>query len=128
LAGCDIAGTADAAIAVMSMQIVYRNELTDAMHDIGRPFADKANSATPLLSNDNALLVQGKLWMHMLPVQIMNRDEIVDAMHDIGRTFGLAAQPYTLIARANFESYPSVMAGTGVLVSCHAHLHGIAEW
>ncbi len=103
----------------MSMQIVYRDELTDAMHDIGRPLADKANSATPLLSNNNALLVQGKLWMHMLPVQIMNRDEIVDAMRDIGRTFGLTAQPYTLIARASFESYPSVMAGTSWFHAMH---------
>ena len=111
----------------MPMLTMYRDELMVGMHDIGRPLADKANTASPLFSNDDTLLLQGKQWMHILPVQIMNRDELVDAMHDIGRTFGLTVRPYTVIARALFESYPSAMAETGVLVSCHACFHGIAE-
>lgn len=44
------------------------------------------------------------------------------ALHDIGRTLGLAVRPYTATARAPFESYLSVMARTGVLVSRHGPL------
>ena len=51
--------------------------------------------------------------------QIVNRDELMRAMHDIGRTFGLSIRPYTATARAPFESYVSVMARTGILVSRH---------
>ena len=53
------------------------------------------------------------------PSQIVNWDELMGAMHDIGRTFGLAVRPYTASARAPFESYLSVMARTGILVSRH---------
>ena len=53
------------------------------------------------------------------PSKIVNRDELMDAMHDIGRTFGLTVRPYTATARAPFESYLSVMARTGILVSRH---------
>ena len=55
----------------------------------------------------------------VVPLQIVNRDELMDAMHDIGRTFGLTVRPYTATARAPFESYLSVMAKTGILVSRH---------
>ena len=54
-----------------------------------------------------------------MPAQIVNRDDLMGAMHDIGRTFGLAVRPYTATARAPFESYLSVMARTGILVSRH---------
>ena len=54
-----------------------------------------------------------------MPAQIVNWDELMAAMHDIGRTFGLTVRPYTATARAPFESYLSVMARTGILVSRH---------
>ena len=55
----------------------------------------------------------------VMPAQIVNRDELMGAMHDIGRTFGLTVRQYTATARAPFESYLSVMARTGILVSRH---------
>ena len=54
--------------------------------------------------------------MHL---QVVNSDELMGAMRDIGQTFGMAVRPYTATPRAPFESYLSVMARTGVLVSRH---------
>lgn len=59
-------------------------------------------------------------WAHML--QVVNRDELMSALQDIGHTLGMAVRPYTATARAPFESYLSVMARTGVLVSRHGPL------
>ena len=52
-------------------------------------------------------------------VQVVNSDELMGAMRDIGQTFGMEVRPYTATPRAPFESYLSVMARTGVLVSRH---------
>lgn len=54
-----------------------------------------------------------------MPAQIVNRDDLMSAMHDIGRTFGLTVRQYTATAHAPFESYLSIMARTGILVSRH---------
>ncbi|CAK0784873.1 hypothetical protein CVIRNUC_008078 [Coccomyxa viridis] len=51
--------------------------------------------------------------------EVVNSDELMGAMRDIGQTFGMAVRPYTATPRAPFESYLSVMARTGVLVSRH---------
>ena len=51
--------------------------------------------------------------------QVVNSDELMDAMRDVGQTFGMDIRPYTATPRAPFESYLSVMARTGVLVSRH---------
>ena len=52
-------------------------------------------------------------------LQVVNREELMGALQDIGHTLGLAVRPYTATARAPFESYLSVMARTGILVSRH---------
>lgn len=55
-------------------------------------------------------------------LQVVNREELMGALQDIGHTLGLAVRPYTVTARAPFESYLSVMARTGILVSRHGPL------
>lgn len=55
-------------------------------------------------------------------LQVVNREELMGALQDIGHTLGLAVRPYTATARAPFESYLSVMARTGILVSRHGPL------
>ena len=52
-------------------------------------------------------------------MQVVNSDELMIAMQDVGQTFGMEVRPYTATPRAPFESYLSVMARTGVLVSRH---------
>ncbi|BDA48143.1 hypothetical protein COCOBI_11-4020 [Coccomyxa sp. Obi] len=54
--------------------------------------------------------------------EVVNMNELLSALQDIGHTLGLAVRPYTATARAPFESYLSVMARTGVLVSRHGPL------